>query len=71
MNNKGLNYRLIIFLIATLFGIVFSMPTFLQTEKGAKVSLGLDLQGGLYMLLGVKTDEAISSKLKSVAIGIK
>jgi preprotein translocase subunit SecD len=71
MNNKGLNYRLIIFLIATLFGVIFSIPTFLQTEKGAKVSLGLDLQGGLYMLLGVKTDEAISSKLKSVAIGIK
>ncbi|MDR1976433.1 MAG: protein translocase subunit SecD [Campylobacteraceae bacterium] len=69
--NKVLNYRLVILLIATLFGIVFSMPTFLQTEKGAKVSLGLDLQGGLYMLLGVKTDEAIISKIKSTAVGIK
>ncbi|MDR1614694.1 MAG: protein translocase subunit SecD [Campylobacteraceae bacterium] len=71
MNNRGLNYRLIIFLAATLFGIIFSSPTFLQTEKGAKVSLGLDLQGGLYMLLGVKTDEAIISKIKSTAVSIK
>ena len=47
------------------------MPTFLQTEKGAKISLGLDLQGGLYMLLGVKTDEAIKSKIKSIASSIK
>ncbi|MDR2790706.1 MAG: protein translocase subunit SecD [Campylobacteraceae bacterium] len=71
MKNRGLNYRLVIFFFATLFGVIFSMPTFLQTQNGAKVSLGLDLQGGLYMLLGVKTDEAIISKIKSVAIGIK
>ncbi|MDR2100537.1 MAG: protein translocase subunit SecD [Campylobacteraceae bacterium] len=71
MSSRGWNHRFIIFLIATLFGAIFSMPTFLQTEKGAKVSLGLDLQGGLYMLLGVKTDEAIASKIKSVAINIK
>jgi preprotein translocase subunit SecD len=70
-NNKGLNYRLLIFIAATLFGILFCLPTALQTNKGAKVSLGLDLQGGLYMLLGVKTDEAIVSKLKSTASSIK
>jgi preprotein translocase subunit SecD len=71
MRNKLLNYRLVIFLIATLLGVVFCMPTLLQTEKGAKVSLGLDLQGGLYMLLGVQTDEAVVSKLKSTASSIK
>jgi len=48
-----------------------SMPTFLQTEKGAKISLGLDLQGGLHMLLGVKTEEAIKSKIKSSASSVK
>ncbi|MFV0480909.1 MAG: protein translocase subunit SecD [Campylobacteraceae bacterium] len=65
------NYRLVIFFIATIFGIVFTMPTLLQSEKGAKVTLGLDLQGGLYMLLGVQTDEAINSKIKSIASSIK
>ena len=62
MNSLRLNYRLVIFFIAIIFGVGMSMPTFLQTEKGAKISLGLDLQGGLHMLLGVKTEEAIKSK---------
>jgi len=71
MSKGGLNYRLVIFFIAIVFGVGFSLPTFLQTDKGAKISLGLDLQGGLHMLLGVKTDEAIKSKMKSIASSIK
>ncbi|BCX79386.1 protein translocase subunit SecD [Campylobacter sp. 19-13652] len=46
------------------------MPSFLQTKAGAKISLGLDLQGGLHMLLGVQTDEALRSKIKSIASSI-
>jgi preprotein translocase subunit SecD len=69
--NKSFNYRLTIFVFATIFGIIFSAPTLLQTEIGKKVTLGLDLQGGLYMLLGVKTEEAINSKIKSIASSIK
>jgi len=71
MSKGGLNYRLVIFFIAIVFGVGFSLPTFLQTQKGAKIALGLDLQGGLHMLLGVKTDEAIKSKMKSIASSIK
>lgn len=71
MSSGKFNYRLVIFLIAVILGVGMSMPTFLQTQKGAKVSLGLDLQGGLHMLLGVKTDEAIKSKVKSIASSIK
>ena len=65
------NYRLVIFFIAIVFGVVMSMPTFLQSEKGAKVALGLDLQGGLHMVLGVQTEEAIKSKMKSIASSVK
>jgi preprotein translocase subunit SecD len=71
MSKGGLNYRLVIFFLTIVFGVGLSLPTFLQTEKGAKISLGLDLQGGLYMLLGVKTDEAIKSKIKSIASSVK
>jgi preprotein translocase subunit SecD len=71
MSKGGLNYRLVIFFIAIIFGVGFSLPTFLQTNKGSKISLGLDLQGGLHMLLGVKTDEAIKSKMKSIASSVK
>jgi len=66
-----MNFRLIIFIVAIIFGVVASVPSFLQTEKGAKINLGLDLQGGLHMLLGVETDKAIESKYKSLASSIK
>ena len=68
---KIFNYRLIIFILSIIFGVVFSIPSFLQTESGKKISLGLDLQGGLHMLLGVKTEEAVTSKIKSIATSIK
>jgi len=66
-----LNFRIVIFALAIIFGLVFSAPSLLQLDKGSKITLGLDLQGGLHMLLGVKTDEAIVSKLKSVASSVK
>ena len=65
-----LNYRIVIFALAIVFGIVFSVPSIFQTE-GKKVTLGLDLQGGLHMLLGVKTEEATKSRIKSIAASIK
>lgn len=68
---KILNYKLIIFVIALIFGVTFSFPSFFQSEKGTKVSLGLDLQGGLHLMLGVKTDEAIKSKIRSIASSVK
>ncbi len=66
-----LNYRVVLFLLALIFGVVFSMPSLLQTQSGKKITLGLDLQGGLHMLLGVKNDEAIKSRVKSIAGTIK
>ncbi len=64
------NYRLVVFLLAMTFGVGFSLPTFLDTG-GKKINLGLDLQGGLHMLLGVKTEEAVKSKIKSIASSVK
>ena len=68
---KIFNYRLIIFTLSIIFGVVFSIPSLLQTDTGKKISLGLDLQGGLHMLLGVNTHEAVTSKIKSVATSVK
>ena len=64
------SYRLVVFGLALIFGIVFSIPTFTNSD-GAKVKLGLDLQGGMYLLLGVKYEEAIKSKLKTTAATIR
>jgi len=51
--------------------VFFSLPSLLQTTDGKKITLGLDLQGGLHMLLGVKTDEAVKSRIKSISASIK
>ena len=64
-----LNYRVSLLIAAIIFGLFFSLPSLLQTE-GKKVNLGLDLQGGLHMLLGVKTDEAVTSRMKSIAASV-
>ena len=66
-----LNYRVVIFALAIVFGLVFSAPSLFNLKEGKKVTLGLDLQGGLHMLLGVKTEEATISRIKSIAASIK
>jgi len=66
-----LNYRVVLFAFAFLFGIVFSIPSLTQSEEGKKITLGLDLQGGLHMLLSVKTEVALESKIKSIGTTVK
>ncbi len=68
---KTLNYRVVLLAFALIFGIVFSMPSLTQSEEGKKIILGLDLQGGLHMLLGIKSEVAIESRTKSMAATVK
>jgi len=78
-----LNFRIILFALALVFGIVFSIPSLTCTAEiekkkhennetcGPKITLGLDLQGGLHMLLGIKSEVAIESRIKSMAASVK
>jgi len=68
---KTLNFRIILFAFALIFGVVFSIPSLTQSEEGKKITLGLDLQGGLHMLLGIKSEVAIESRIKSMAASVK
>ena len=68
---KTLNFRVILFVFALIFGVVFSIPSITQSESGKKITLGLDLQGGLHMLLGIKSEIAIESRTKSMAATVK
>lgn len=61
-----MNFRLIAFILSGFFGLFLSLPSFLSIT-GPKINLGLDLQGGLTLLLDVKTEEVIESKYKSLA----
>ncbi|MBN2767719.1 MAG: protein translocase subunit SecD [Campylobacterales bacterium] len=60
---KKLNYRIVLFALALIFasGVLLS---------GKRPTLGLDLQGGLHMLLEVKSDVAIQSRIKSIATNV-
>ena len=68
---KTLNFRVILFVFALIFGVVFSIPSLTQSDQGKKITLGLDLQGGLHMLLGIKSEVAIESRIKSMAASVK
>lgn len=68
---KKTNIRLWIFVVTTLIGTLLCVPSFTGADFFAKVKLGLDLQGGLYTALGVKTEEAVEAKIKSTALGLK
>jgi len=69
VNKSKISYRLIVFVAALFFGIVYSIPSFFNTV-GSKISLGLDLQGGMHMLLGVRSNEAVEAKIKSLSSSI-
>ena len=71
MKKARITYKFVILLVALCFGAVFCAPSFFGTSWGSKITLGLDLQGGLHMLLGVETAAAIESKEKSIASSIK
>lgn len=65
------NYRIVVFIAVLIFGIFFSIPSLTNSDNGKKITLGLDLQGGLHMLLGVHSKEAITANMKSIAASIK
>lgn len=67
---QGINFRLLSLIGVAIFGIFFSLPSFFDID-GRKITLGLDLQGGLNLLLGVRSEEAVSAKLSSLASSIK
>ncbi|CCF79978.1 Protein-export membrane protein SecD (TC 3.A.5.1.1) [Helicobacter bizzozeronii CCUG 35545] len=48
---RVLNTRFLAFLIALVVGVGFSLPSLLQT-KGPKITLGLDLRGGVELAIG-------------------
>ena len=57
-----------------LLGVIFSIPNFLNEETRASlpgflpkgtINLGLDLQGGSYLLLGVNTEKVIDDRMRA------
>lgn len=58
-----------------LLGVLFAIPNFLNEDTrnslpgvvpSSTINLGLDLQGGSYLLLGVNTDKVIDDRMRGV-----
>jgi preprotein translocase subunit SecD len=76
---KKFDWRILVIVAVTLAAIILMVPTFVSTlppgwskvlPKEA-IHLGLDLQGGIYLVLEVQTDEAVSNTLERMSEEIK
>ena len=70
------NWKKILVLTISIFAIIFSLPNFLSKEltnnslsflKSGEIRLGLDLQGGSYLLLKVESESLQTDRLNSLA----
>jgi preprotein translocase subunit SecD len=69
----------ILILVVLVIGLIFAIPSFLgETElpKGwigptSKIKLGLDLKGGIHMVLKVESDKAVEGRLGIIAGDVK
>jgi preprotein translocase subunit SecD len=71
---KSLRWKAILYGAITLFSILLLMPTvtsqlppwWSKVLPSEKIHLGLDLQGGMYLLLGVEADKAVESYVEQI-----
>ncbi len=68
---EGLRWRMLIALLVVVLGLAYALPSIPVVEKSPlakllpkdKISLGLDLMGGIYLTLGVDVDKALENSL--------
>ena len=70
------NWKKILVLAVSIFAIIFSLPNFISKNlinntpgfmKSGEIRLGLDLQGGSYLLLRVESESLQTDRLNSIA----
>jgi preprotein translocase subunit SecD len=76
---KSLRWKLIFYAAITVFAILLLMPTltsqlppwFMKVVPTDKIHLGLDLQGGMYLLLTVEGEKAVESYVEQIKNNLK
>lgn len=68
---KSLKWRAILYAVIILVAVVYLLPTFVKMPTwwedylpSEKISLGLDLQGGMHLILGVETEKAVENSVE-------
>lgn len=76
---KSLKWKLIFYLAIVIFAILLLLPTFTnqlpnwfyKIIPSEKIHLGLDLQGGMYLILEVEAEKAIESYVERIKNNLK
>ena len=66
--------RIVLIIITSLFFILITLSNFLKIENellNKKINLGLDLQGGSYLLLEIDNSPVIEQKLQNLTISFR
>ena len=80
--DSNLRWRVLFWIVApVVFGLLFLVPTMIKSElpewwvkykmPTEKVQLGLDLQGGMHLILGVKLEKAVQNNVEQYVDAIK
>lgn len=65
---KNISWRLVVSVLVVLTAVVYTIPTFKsEIWPYKKINLGLDLQGGMHLVLEVQTEKAVESTIERLA----
>ena len=76
---KSLKWKFIIYAAITLFAILLFLPTvtsqlppwYMKVIPTEKIHLGLDLQGGMHLILEAESDKAVESYVERIKNNLK
>jgi len=77
MSNKNIKVRGIITLVIVAIALYFLMPSITQKlpsvwkDNTDKIHLGLDLQGGMHLVMEVETEKAVESAMERISNDLK
>ena len=65
---KNISWRLVVILAVIVTAVIYVLPTFKPGILHDKqINLGLDLQGGMHLVLEVDTDKAVEGRIERLA----
>lgn len=69
---KNISWKLVFVLIVIVVAIIYLLPTIKPTFwPHKKINLGLDLQGGMHLVLEVETQKAVESNIERISQEIR
>ncbi len=69
---KNISWKLILVIIVVITAVVYILPSIKQTWwPHKKINLGLDLQGGMHLVLEVDTEKALESTIERIRLELR